>query len=312
MARLLQIPFAKYHAVGNDFVVVSDTRVNRIRITRRNPIALASATQSDLARLAQSICERHTGLGADGLLLLLPPKLRQHSARMRVFNADGSEAEMSGNGIRCAAAYLARGGRSAPILSIETLAGVKRVRLRRNMPSGRRGTHNSGLVFQVEMGDPVFEPANIPFRSGDAKVPVIGFPLATLSGTVAATVTSMGNPHCSVFVDNFESIDWRAVGGEIERHELFPSRTNVEFIHVISRREIEVRFWERGVGHTQSSGTGSCAAALASILSGLTEREVRIRTLAGILEVNWPENGEVSLTGPAAWIAEGVYAYRPD
>ena len=123
------------------------------------------------------------------------------------------------------------------------------------------------------------------------------------------TVSSIGNPHCSTFVANFEGIDWRAVGQEIENSGLFPKRTNVEFIKVHSRNEIEVRFWERGVGQTASSGTGSCGAVVACVLNGLTDRKVRVRTLTGILEVSWPKNGEVTLRGPAELISQGVYFY---
>jgi diaminopimelate epimerase len=120
----------------------------------------------------------------------------------------------------------------------------------------------------------------------------------------------MGNPHCSIFVKDFAGVDWETLGREIETNSLFPNRTNVEFVKVLSRNEIEVRFWERGVGHTMSSGTGSCAAAVASILNGLTERQVRVRTEAGSLQVDWPENGEVILTGSVERIAEGTYNYR--
>jgi diaminopimelate epimerase len=127
---------------------------------------------------------------------------------------------------------------------------------------------------------------------------------------LAATVTSMGNPHCSIFVEDFSSTPWEAIGREIERSVLFPNRTNVEFVRVLSRKEIEVRYWERGVGKTMSSGTGSCGAVVACILNGFTRRAVKVRTLAGTLEVEWPQDMEVLLSGPAELIAEGVY-YSP-
>jgi len=307
------IPFVKYHGLGNDFIVLADPAFERDRRGGAGTVRLRSASKSLLGRLARSICERHTGVGADGLLVLTPPAKKGNDARMRVFNADGSEAEMSGNGIRCAAAYMASTGRNAHTLRFETAAGIKSIlrepAQRQAKTAARRLGPGRTWVFQVGMGMPVLEPARIPFRAGDFPVPVVGFPLPTPKGIVNVTVTSMGNPHCSVFVDNYDVVDWLELGREIEGHELFPHRTNVEFVRVLSRNRIEVRYWERGVGQTQSSGTGSCAAVVASVLSGLTERRLRVHTLAGSLEVSWPEGGEVSLTGPAEWIAEGKYHF---
>lgn len=252
-----------------------------------------------LSRLAKAICERHTGIGADGFLLVEPPKDSANHARVRFFNADGSEAEMSGNGIRCAGAFLIESGGVKSPLRVETLAGVKLLALVEREP---------GMwIFRVSMSRPILDPAEIPFRAKNVRASVVRYPLALKTGKTEVTVTSMGNPHCSLFVKSFERIDWPAVGREIETHRMFPNRTNVEFVRVVSRREIEVRYWERGVGITASSGTGSCAAAVASILNGFSQRRVRVRTMAGPLEVEWPEGGEVFLTGPAHWIAEGVY-----
>jgi diaminopimelate epimerase len=313
----VEIPFAKYQAAGNDFIVTDFFAPLRGFAKWSGP-ELGNAGQAigvDTPLIAQSICNRHTGVGADGWLLLLPRRDKRHTARMRVLNADGSEAEMSGNGIRCAAAYLLEAG-SGPMesgrrgkakrkpspsraLRIETAAGVKSVEVVK-AEEGR-------WVFRVGMGEPILAPEKIPFKAGDASPPGVNFPLSLHSGAVPVTVTSMGNPHCSVFVDDFNALDWLALGRQIENHELFPNRTNVEFVKVLSRDEIEVRFWERGVGQTQSSGTGSCAAVAASILNRLTGRKVRVRTLAGELEVGWPANGEVSLTGPVELVARGTY-----
>jgi len=318
MAKLIEVPFAKYQAVGNDFVVVSASKF--LLLARRTPhilltIAGAEPPQSLWAiALARSICHRQMGVGADGLLVILPGRAG-HQARMFVFNADGSSAEMSGNGIRCAAAYLLErgqqvkrraktGGRSASprTLRIETGAGVKSLCVVE--------AEETRWVFRVGMGKPILAPGKIPFHGADAG-PVVGFPLPVRGGSLGATVTSMGNPHCSVFVEDFDAVDWSAMGRAIEGYEIFPNRTNVEFIRVLSRTEIEVRFWERGVGQTQSSGTGSCAAVVACILNRRTARKVRVRTLAGILEVAWPENGEVSLTGPVELVARGTYYLAP-
>jgi diaminopimelate epimerase len=164
-------------------------------------------------------------------------------------------------------------------------------------------------MFRVRMGSPILSPAEIPFQPAEAPSPLLRFPLKTYRGNLPVTVTSMGNPHCSVFVPDFETVDWLRLGEEIERNEHFPNRTNVEFVRLVARNEIEVRFWERGVGHTMSSGTGSCGATVSAILSGLTDRHVRVRTEAGMLEVAWPQGGEVTLTGPAARVMSGKYDY---
>jgi diaminopimelate epimerase len=205
---------------------------------------------------------------------------------------------MSGNGIRCAGAFLAELSPARRTFLIETLAGLKSL-------EKVKEAHGKWL-FRVGMGAPILEPAKIPFKADDFPAPIKGFPLHTRQGVVQATVTSMGNPHCSIFVKDF---GWESLGREIETNPLFPNRTNVELVKVISRKEIAVRFWERGVGHTMSSGTGSCAATVASILNGFTGRQVRVQTQAGSLLVAWPENGEVILTGPVERIAQGTYNY---
>jgi diaminopimelate epimerase len=288
MNTMRDIPFAKFHGLHNDFIVCHQAWLPR-----------------PLSFVAKALTNRHTGVGADGLLVLSAPRSAGNDARLRFFNADGSEAEMSGNGIRCAAAFLLGSGQRWGTLHIETLAGVKVIE-----PVRSRKKASGEWMFRVAMGAPIFDPARIPFREGKGKLPIVGIRLSTSEGRVLATVTSMGNPHCSIFVPRFSSIDWRRIGAEIERLRIFPRRTNVEFVRIISREEVEVRYWERGVGETVSSGTGSCAAAVASILNGKTRRKVRVRTLAGYLEVEWPEGGEVFLTGPSEIIARGIYCYR--
>jgi len=234
--------------------------------------------------------------------VVMPPRNKKHAARVRFFNADGSEAEMSGNGIRCAGAFLAELSPVRQTFLIETAAGLKSLQ---KVKEGK-----GKWLFRVGMGAPVLEPAKIPFKAGDFPPPIKGFALRTQRGVVQATVTSLGNPHCSIFVADFSSLDWESLGRELETNPLFPNRTNVEFVNVMSRKEIAVRFWERGVGHTLSSGTGSCAATVASILDGRTERQVRVQTQAGSLLVAWPENGEIILTGPVERIAQGTYNGR--
>ena len=286
MARTSKISFTKFHGLGNDFIVTNGRNLS-----------------AETGPLAQAICERHTGVGADGLLVVLKPRSAVNHARVLFINADGSEAEMSGNGIRCAGAFLMRENPRRKILRIETAAGVKILELLSPAAEMKKGKWS----FRVNMGQPILDPGKIPFVAGKHPAPVVGFPMRTAHGVLAATVTSMGNPHCSIFVEDFANIPWLEVGREIEHSPLFPNRTNVEFVRVISKKEIEVRYWERGVGKTMSSGTGSCGAVVASILNGFTGRAVKVRTLAGTLEVAWPRDKEVLLAGPAELIADGVY-----
>ncbi len=285
MAKSREIPFTKFHGLGNDFIVVR-----------------GRGLPPSLGRLARAVTDRHTGVGADGFIVVLPPRSRKHQARVRFFNADGSEAEMSGNGIRCAAAFLAANARAKGRLAIETGVGVKKLEPVK--------AEREKWVFRVDMGQPILAPARIPFKAGDFHPPIIAFPLRTPRGLLPVTVTSVGNPHCTIFVGDFAGIDWAGLGRGIERNSLFPQRTNVEFVKVISRKEIEVRFWERGVGETSSSGTGSCGAVVACVLNGLTDRNVRVRTVAGALEVDWPEKQSITLTGPVERVAQGTYYYK--
>ncbi len=276
------IPFVKYHGMENDWLV-----------------AFAKHLPAALPAFSRQILDRHTGAGADGLIVVMKPEERTHDARIRFFNADGSEAEMSGNGIRCAGAFLAESSPRQRIMKIETVSGLK------TLEKGKSG--NGKWMFRVRMGAPVLDAGQIPFQPHDTKSPILRYPLKTSLGEIRVTVTSMGNPHCSVFVGDFDSIDWRRLGREIEHCDNFPNRTNVEFVRVVAENEIEVRYWERGVGHTKSSGTGSCGASVAAILNGLTNRQVSVRTEAGILKVEWPEGGEVTLTGPAERVMSGKY-----
>jgi diaminopimelate epimerase len=286
MTKTSKITFTKFHGLGNDFLVTKDRRFS-----------------GGLGALAQSICDRHTGVGADGLLVVQRPRSTTNHARVRFFNADGSEAEMSGNGIRCAGAFLIREKTRRRTLRVETASGVKILEWLSTAAQMRRGK----WAFRVNMGRPILDPAKVPFVVRKSSSAVVGYPIRTAHGILAATVTSMGNPHCSIIVEDLSGIPWEDIGREIERSRLFPNRTNVEFVRIISRNEIEVRYWERGVGKTMSSGTGSCGAVVACVLNGFTRRTVKVRTLAGTLEVTWPEDKEVLLSGPAELIADGAY-----
>jgi len=277
------IPFTKAHGAGNDFLIVD-----------RNTLANLHSFEEWI----QCVCERHTGIGADGVLLLAKPGDGGADAHMRTFNSDGGEAEISGNGTRCAAAFLVEGGHPGPRLSIRTGAGLKRLTL-----LAREGNRFS---FEMEMGKPVLAAAAIPFQPPTAvPEPIVGFALPLTDGLRPVTVTSMGNPHCSLQVADFDW-DWKSLGAAIERHPFFPNRTNVEFYRVRSSHEVEVRFWERGVGQTLSSGTGSCAAVLAAVLNRKADSPVTVQTLAGELTVRSEPEG-IFLTGPAEIICRGEY-----
>jgi diaminopimelate epimerase len=277
------IPFTKAHGAGNDFLIVDWNAVSGF---------------PSLGEWVQCICERHTGVGADGVLLLATPGSAGADADLRIFNSDGGEAEISGNGTRCAAAFLVDAGRPGSELSIRTGAGVKRLRMIRR--------DANRFSFEMGMGKPELRAAAIPFQPAEApREPIVGFALPLAAGPRSVTVTSMGNPHCSLRVEDFDS-DWKALGAEIERHPFFPKRTNVEFYRVRSEHEVEVRFWERGVGQTLSSGTGSCAAAVAAMLNCDAASPVAVRTLAGELTVRSEPEG-LFLTGPAEIISRGEY-----
>lgn len=277
--------FTKIHSLGNDFLLMDEGEVPSI---------------SDKASLARSICERHTGVGSDGLLLISISNKEKGQVNFRVFNADGTEAEVSGNGLRCAAAYLYHQKKIEPprILFLTTVGDRECELLNRE---------NNLFQLKIEMGIPHFNSEEIPFDDGSFHEKILDYPLSINKKINKITVVSLGNPHCSIFVDRFPSrIEWHQIGREIEFHPFFPKRTNIEFIRVMNRREIEVLFWERGVGETLSSGSGSCAAAVASILKNLTEKKVNVRTSMGYLAVEW-EKEKVYQSGPSQIVFEGDY-----
>jgi diaminopimelate epimerase len=282
--------FAKFHSLGNDFLIVDLDE---------------AAILEPPADLARRICERHTGVGADGLLLLSVQDRARGEVRFRIFNADGSEAEISGNGLRCAAAYLYSQQKvDPPVVRFQTSTGVRECALiERN---------ESQVMIRIEMGVPRLRSADIPFDDGRIHDRIIDYPLMINQKTYPVTVVSMGNPHCALFVDRFPSrIEWQEIGREIESHPFFPTRTNIEFVRRVGPDEIEVLFWERGVGETLSSGSGSCAAAVASILKNLVGRKVTVRTSMGIVRVEWPGDEErVFQTGPAEFAFVGSFLFK--
>lgn len=276
--------FTKIHSLGNDFLLIDPQAWGEI---------------PDLQGFVRRLCERHTGVGADGVLFVSLTDRAKGSARFRIYNADGSEAEISGNGLRCAAAGLFfRDKVKPPRLVFSTSTGERECRL--------IDQENNRFHIRVEMGVPRFASRDIPFDDGSPHERIVDYPLTISRQMHPVTVVSMGNPHCVLFVDQVPSrIEWHQIGGEIESHPFFPNRTNVEFVHVRSRNEIEVLFWERGVGETLSSGSGSCAAAVAAALKGLTDRTVKVATNLGALTVEWTED-KVFQSGPAEVVFDGT------
>lgn len=274
------------HGLGNDFLIT------KAEVPQRGAPMLGL--------LARRICDRHCGVGADGIIFYEPAAARadaDYSAL--IFNADGSEAEMSGNGVRCLAAFLCHSGQcSASEVRIRTAAGTKCLELK-----GREG---NVFVYRCSMGRPITEPASIPSRL-PGPGPVLGYPLQVDTEVIAVTLSSMGNPHCSTFWPDLNQAPVDRLGARLEHHPCFPNRTNVEFIQVLDPHRLRVAFWERGVGRTMASGTGSSAAAAAAILNGLAETPVTVETELGGLVVEWAPGKELFLTGPAEFICSGDY-----
>jgi diaminopimelate epimerase len=271
--------FTKMHGAGNDYVYVN---------------CFAEPFPKNVDKLAVAVSDRHTGIGGDGLLLLCPSEVAD--ARMRMYNADGSESEMCGNGIRCVAKYVYDHGIARkPELKIETGRGVLALQVEAAGGKAQR--------VRVNMGTPILEAAKIPTTlAGD---PPIRQKLQAGDREFEVTCVSMGNPHCITFVDQITD-DWvLRIGPQIERHPAFPRRVNAEFIQVLSPREFRMRVWERGSGETLACGTGACAAAVAAVLNNLTERRVVAHLLGGDLELEWVESGEVYMTGPATEVFSG-------
>ena len=279
--------FVKFHGYGNDYLVLEAEEISRV------------ASLNDFAR---RVCERHEGAGADGVALIEKRDDREIPFAVRIFNHDGSEAAMSGNGTRCAVAYLYDSNLwTKDELRISTRAGVKLYRLCEQAASGK-------YKFEAEIGRPRFASAEIPMNAGESLACVLSYPLAVGDEIIKVTALEMCNPNCCVFVDDFDRVDWRRIGAGIENHEQFPERTNVEFIRVRDRQTLEVRVWERGVGETQSSGTGACAATVASVLNNLIERRVTVEMPGGAAEVEWRvEDSEVTLTGMAEIVYSGEW-----
>ncbi len=266
----MTIPFTKAHGAKNDFLLTWDTDVENV----------------EFPEMARAICDRHTGIGADGWLIVSRSSQPDIHGSIRLFNSDGSEAEISGNGTRCAAAFLIEAGLAEREVRILTGAGVKHLKV----------IHRNGwrYAFEMNMGRPSIETQHVRYS-----LPLDG-------GPTECTIVNVGNPQCAVFVDHF-NFDWRSMGAEIERHPYFPKRTNVSFVRVVDDRTIDVRFFERGVGETMSSGTGSTGAAAAALARGVVSAPVQIQTPAGPLAVR-RDGTDLYLSGPAEIVAKGEFS----
>lgn len=253
-------------------------------------------------RLAPLIADRHFGVGGDGLILILPPTGPGADVRMRIFNADGSEAEMCGNGVRCVAKYAADHGLISPerdSITVETLAGPMVIGLAKD---------SSGKVVsaRVNMGRPRLRRGEIPMIGPPAET-AIGVPLAVLGREYTVTCVSLGNPHCVVFLPSVGDLELAEIGPAFERHPAFPQRVNTEFCRVIDRETLEMRVWERGSGETMACGTGASAAAVAAHLNGLTGRTVAVRVRGGTLLLEWADDEHIYLSGPAVEVFSGTW-----
>jgi diaminopimelate epimerase len=282
----MPIEFIKFHGYGNDYIVIDAAQFNGV---------------ADLGEFARRICTRHYGAGADGIAVVSPWKSDEADYLVRIFNPDGSEAGLSGNGTRCAAAWLYYQRLwTAEELRLNTRSGVKRYSLKAQTGPGQ-------YLFASELGQPKLDSASVPLVTEEPLEQVIDYPLPVNGETFAITALQMGNPNCCIFVDDFAALDWRAVGRAIETHPQFPDRTNVTFVRVLNRAQIELRIWERGVGETTASGTCSCAAAVASMINGKTERRVTALTPGGQVEIHWREDNEVVITGSAEIVYRGEW-----
>lgn len=265
-----KLQFVKMHGLGNDFVLV-DARSEKLDGLK-------------LPELAGDICDRHFGIGADGLILVWDSK--KADARMQIFNPDGSEPEMCGNGIRCFAKYLYDNLKEKKeLLSVETKAGI--------MLPAVIAEKGQVAAVEVDMG--------LPEAKGNVQLSILNYQFNVDN-------ISMGNPHAVIFVDDLGAVNLPEVGPQIENHSMFPNRTNVEFVKVIDRKHVEVKVWERGAGETLACGTGACASVAAAILAGKTDQEVIVTLPGGKLDIEWNRDDKhILMRGPAETVFTGEY-----
>ena len=271
--------FTKMHGIGNDYVYV-----NCFKETVEHP-----------SEMAIKVSDRHFGIGSDGLILIKPSEVAD--GKMEMYNADGSQGAMCGNGIRCVAKYMYDYGiTDKTSISVETKSGIKYLDL--TIKDGKVDT------VKVNMGTPILKAVDIPVRS--EKEQVIDEPVMVDGKEWKITCVSMGNPHAITYIDDVKNLEIEKIGPKFENHEIFPDRVNTEFVHVIDRNTVEMRVWERGSGETLACGTGACAVAVSSILNGLTEEEVTVKLLGGDLKIFWDRTeNKVYMTGSATTVFDG-------
>ncbi|MDS1029631.1 diaminopimelate epimerase [Bacillota bacterium LX-D] len=274
--------FTKMHGLGNDFIIIEEKELSQ---------------DTKLPELAVQLCNRHFGIGADGLIIVLPSDTAD--IQMRIINSDGSEPEMCGNGIRCFAKYVYEQGIvSSPKIKVQTLAGII-------VPS-LEVIEGEITGICVDMGEPCLTRSKIPMlgEPGQATTDYLNID----GKQYKITAVSMGNPHCVIYVDNISAVPLEELGRKIETHPIFPKKTNVEFVQKINNNEVMMKVWERGAGVTLACGTGACAVAVAGVLNNVNGRKVTVHLAAGNLEINWDEeNNHVYMTGPAETVFTGDY-----
>ena len=270
--------FEKWQGCGNDFILID-----------------RGGTAVDDEEKIRFMCDRHFGIGADGVIYVLGST--KAATRMRIFNADGTEAEMCGNGLRCFAKYLLSGSKffSDDDLTVETGAGILTVNMK------------YGLVT-VDMGEPIFAADEIPV-DGFGSQKLVGEPIVVDGVKYKMTCVSMGNPHCVVFVDDINAVDLEKIGRKFETHEIFPRKTNTEFVQVVGKNKLRMRVWERGSGITLACGTGACATAVAANLNGLADKKSTVILDGGELEIEWRENNHIFMTGAAEKVYTGEFNF---
>lgn len=272
--------FTKMHGAGNDYIYVNGFEET---IKNRN-------------EFSKKVSDRHFGIGSDGLIVVDPSEVAD--CKMDMYNADGSQGKMCGNGVRCVAKFVYDNGIvKKEDIAIETLSGIKYIKV----------TVKDGKVVaaRVNMGKPILRAQEIPTKfEGDT---VVSKKLSIGESTFDVTCVSMGNPHCILYVDDVKLIDLEKIGPDFENHPMFPDRINTEFIHIVSETEFDMRVWERGSGETLACGTGACAAAVASVLNGYCKRntDIKVNLLGGTLTINWTDDGDVYMTGPAETVCTG-------
>ena len=278
----MAIAFSKYHGLGNDFILIDN---------RHSPDPILTSDQ------AVKWCDRNFGIGADGVIFLLAAENNQH--RMLIFNSDGSEPEMCGNGIRCLAKFMQD-------LDIATVDGKYLIQTGAGLIVPQMD--NDGQVT-VDMGKPFLTAAEIPTTLGESDRPVINLPLEVGGKTWQVTTVSMGNPHCMTFVDDVDSLSLPEIGALFEHHSVFPKRTNTEFVEVINRSYVKMRVWERGAGATLACGTGACATVVAGVLNDLCDRLCTVNLPGGDLKIHWlADSDRILMTGPATLVFTGIFA----